>query len=625
MTPTPNPSSKGPRSLAGGLRKGGFFGSEDFFASDFHSTAEGDAPPAPPAPLAIPESLAAGWEGPPRVGRYELLDQLGRGGMGVVYRARDVEADREVALKVVLSKAGDATRLERFRREGELTARLIHPGIVRVHEAGEVNGLPYLAYELVEGAQTLVEAFEGRDVEARVRLVIEAARGLGFAHEKGIVHRDVKPDNILVGEDGRVRVADFGLAVATGVSRLTRTGAFMGTPLFMSPEQIMGGGKDLEPSADVWALGVILYVALTEQIPFDGDSLPALGVAIAQADPTLPRDLDPSISEELEAVCLRALESRRGDRYRDGTSFADDLEQALEGRSWAARFSSDARLIRGLLAIGVLLVIVLGVVLVTLLLKDRGSGSGDRGTAGVEVPAIRVLSPADGVEVWTSRIEVRGVVVGVGPGKLRVKVGSRWAHAGRGEEFRVSLDLKPGDNAIALVAQRKDEEPLQAMVHVTRRVAPEWFDGLPVNTRPTLPLPRGVVFSSTEERVYVNEADGSHLVWIPAETFKVGVDVLAIPIHEVQLTRGFFLGKYELDWERYWRFCEATGRPLLSTTLDVKGPLALHPVHNVNWADAQAYCAWAGLRLPSSAEWELAARGREGRFYPWGDSAPSDE
>ncbi len=277
-----------------------------------------------------------------RFGPYEVVALLGRGGMGAVFRARDAAASRDVALKVILDEV-DEQRRERFRREGEVTARLTHPGVVRVHTAGESDGLLYLCYELVEGARPLTAAFAERDLPARVGLVRDAALALAHAHAQGVVHRDVKPDNLLVDALGRVRVADFGLAAARDLSRLTQTGAFVGTPTHMAPEQFLATRSGPPgPPADVWSLGVILYQALTCALPFEGATLLELGAQIVEAQPVAPRRRAPGVSPALEAVCLAALAKEPELRYPDAGAFAEDLERALAGEAPSAPSASRA-------------------------------------------------------------------------------------------------------------------------------------------------------------------------------------------------------------------------------------------------------------------------------------------
>jgi serine/threonine protein kinase/WD40 repeat protein len=278
--------------------------------------------------------------------RYQVLGELGRGGMGAVYRALDHATGREVALKVMTSPLSGHAKA-RFQREGELTARLDHPGIVRVHDCGEVRGRPFLAYELVTGRE-LAEVLPEVDLRRKVELIRDAARALGYAHAQGILHRDVKAENVLVGVDGRARVADFGLATAQDLDRLTQTGALLGTPSHMSPEQIQGKA-DLSPATDVWSLGVLLYKALTGRVPFSGENTLELIGQILGADLTKPRKLAPEVPRAVELVCLRALRRAPEQRYPDGEAFAQALDDWLEGRPLTGGSPPPAAIAGGLL------------------------------------------------------------------------------------------------------------------------------------------------------------------------------------------------------------------------------------------------------------------------------------
>jgi hypothetical protein len=282
-----------------------------------------------------------------RVDRFDVVSPLGRGAHGVVYRARDVVSGRDVALKLLLDARLDARHRARFRREGELTAALHHPGIVRIHGAGELEGgVPYLTYELVEGARTLAAASAQADLPRRVAWVRDAARALGAAHAQGVVHRDVKPDNLLIDAREQLRVTDFGVAWAASASRLTRTGTLVGTPHFMAPEQLAPDGREPRPTCDVWGLGVILYQALTGALPFEGRSFEELTIQVVSVDPRPPRQLAPAVPPSLEAVCLRCLEKEPDARYPDGEALALDLDRALAGaaiRAPSRRLSPGAR------------------------------------------------------------------------------------------------------------------------------------------------------------------------------------------------------------------------------------------------------------------------------------------
>lgn len=249
--------------------------------------------------------------------------------MGKVYLARDERAGREVALKL-LTGAGAASR-RRFQREGELAGRLQHPGIVQVHTAGEHGPYRYLVCELVPGARPLDQAWSAAGLRQRVAWIREAALALGHAHQLGIVHRDVKPANLLVDGQGALRVADFGVAAAADLERLTQTGAAVGTPTHMSPEQL--NGAQATPAADVWGLGVVLYQALTDQLPFVGHTWMQLVEAIQQG-PTPPASSGGSeVPRRLEQICMQALAPDPERRLPDGGALADELEGWLEGRS----------------------------------------------------------------------------------------------------------------------------------------------------------------------------------------------------------------------------------------------------------------------------------------------------
>lgn len=246
--------------------------------------------------------------------------------MGVVHRAFDPGTQRQVALKVLLAGSAD-----RFEREGVLSARLDHPNIVRVHASGVREGRPCLVYELVEGGRTLHDAMAtGCSLEEGVRLLRDAARGLGHAHARGVIHRDVKPENVLIDSVGRAKVADFGLAASKGLDQLTVTGTVLGTPLYMAPETLGGIKEQVGPPTDVWALGAILYELLAGTPPFSGESLVTLSVQVVEAS-IPPIDSSREVPPALLAVAKRALQKAPEDRYPDADALAQDLDAYLRG------------------------------------------------------------------------------------------------------------------------------------------------------------------------------------------------------------------------------------------------------------------------------------------------------
>ncbi|HEX7897841.1 MAG TPA: protein kinase [Planctomycetota bacterium] len=269
----------------------------------------------------------------PRIPRFEIRGKLGEGAAAVVYRAWDRELDRPVALKVLRELAGfDDTARARFKREAQVMGSLSHPNIVAVHDAGDVDGQLYIVMELVEG-RTLADVLKDPavDAAARLRLLEKAARAVDAAHARQIVHRDLKPGNILVAADGEPKVADFGLAQLAGADvGLTRTGAVLGTPLYMSPEQVRGSAGAILLKADVYALGAILYEILAGRPPHTGATLPEVYAKILNDDPA-------PLGGPLGAVAQKALERDPHARYPSAAAFADELKRHLAGEPVEAR------------------------------------------------------------------------------------------------------------------------------------------------------------------------------------------------------------------------------------------------------------------------------------------------
>lgn len=290
-----------------------------------------EAPPEPEASI------------PSRLGDFEIVREIGRGGMGIVYEARQISLNRPVALKILpLRLRQDRRLLERFQREAEAAGKLRHPHIVPVYTVGEAAGVPFFAMELVNG-QSLAEVIAARrrhseeassgssqnDPASAVELVARVADALDYAHRRGIVHRDVKPANILIDDDGAPRLTDFGLALDTEASSMTLTGEVFGSPLYMSPEQAFRRETPLDARTDVYSLGVTLYELLTGQLPYKGNSQGEVLAALSTGELTPPRHIDPTLSAELECVLLHALHRDPSDRYRTASAFAEDLRRAL--------------------------------------------------------------------------------------------------------------------------------------------------------------------------------------------------------------------------------------------------------------------------------------------------------
>ena len=268
-------------------------------------------------------------------GRYELHRRLGRGGMAEVYLARDQLLDRPVAVKVLFpALATDQGFVERFRREAQAAANLQHPNIVSVFDWGEANGTYFIVMEYVEG-MTLAELLrdEGRlHPDRAAEITADIAAALGFAHRNRVVHRDVKPGNVLITRDGGVKVADFGIARALSDSsdmNLTKTGSVMGTATYFSPEQARGAPVD--PRSDIYSLGCVLYEMTTGHPPFAGDSAVAIAYKHVQENPVPPRRFDPALPETLEAITLKCLAKNPANRYPGAQDLRADLRRFLDG------------------------------------------------------------------------------------------------------------------------------------------------------------------------------------------------------------------------------------------------------------------------------------------------------
>jgi serine/threonine protein kinase len=277
---------------------------------------------------------------PTLIQAYELLGELGRGAMGVVYRARQRGLDRLVALKVILAGPhADDEQLSRFRSEAQAVARLQHPNVVQIYEVGGDDLRPFFSMELVEGG-SLARKLSGTPLPARQAAALSAtlARAMHAVHCCGIIHRDLKPANVLLTTDGTPKVTDFGLAKRLGVEPgRTRTGAILGTPGYMAPEQAQGNPRAIGPATDVYALGAILYEMLTGRPPFRAETPWDTMAQVLDCDPVPPRLLNPNVDRDLETICLKCLEKQASHRYPGAADLAADLERHLAGEPIAAR------------------------------------------------------------------------------------------------------------------------------------------------------------------------------------------------------------------------------------------------------------------------------------------------
>jgi len=294
---------------------------------------------------------------PKEFGRYRIVRPLGRGGMGGVYLARDTELDRTIALKVPRFPPSDTAGFERFQREARAAGTIDHPNVCRLYDVSKFEGLPYLTMAYIEGP-TLAEVLRDGPLPPRraVELTVGVARGIAAAHAQGVVHRDLKPSNILIAADGAPVVTDFGLATRDGPdeAQLTTEGTVLGTPLYMSPEQV--SGERAGPASDVYSLGIVLYELLTGRPPFTG-SRANIFAQVLTKDPAHPSSVRPGLDPRLDAIIRRALTKKPADRFPTMAAFAAALEGWLKARTRRVWFASRSATRAWLAGLGLLLVV----------------------------------------------------------------------------------------------------------------------------------------------------------------------------------------------------------------------------------------------------------------------------
>jgi WD40 repeat protein/tRNA A-37 threonylcarbamoyl transferase component Bud32 len=378
-------------------------------------------------------------------GDYELIEEIARGGMGVVYMGRQVTLNRVVALKMILAgELADEADVRRFQLEAEAAANLDHPGIVPIYEVGRHEGQHYFSMGFVEG-ESLAQNVAAGPLSARraAELVRQVAEAVQYAHERGVIHRDLKPANILLDLEGRPRITDFGLAKTIQDDRgLTGTGQVMGTPSYMPPEQASGRIEDIGPASDIYALGAILYCLLTGRPPFSASSTMDTLLQVLEHDPVAPRRLNGAVPIDLETIALKCLQKHPGQRYDSARALGDDLDRYLNGVPIKARPVGRAErlwrwcrrnpAVAALVATSTFLLVALALAsTVGYVRTTRALGEAERGRAATAraLDAVRRERAATREQLWKSLIQ---------RGRAERLAGSRWgAITALGEAARI--------------------------------------------------------------------------------------------------------------------------------------------------------------------------------------------
>jgi serine/threonine-protein kinase len=522
---------------------------------------------------------------PQTLGKYKIVEEIGRGGFAAVYKATDTTLNRTVALKVLAAPPpGDPTFLERFWREARTAANLKHPNIVAIYEVAEIEGRYCLAMEFLPGrtlAQILNEegALPSRQVAA---IAQQLASALDYAHARGFVHRDIKPSNIVIDDEGHVTLTDFGTVKPAEGTKLTAPWMSIGTPEYMSPEQI--GGLVVKPASDIYSLGIVCYEMLSGQVPFSGAIPHVLHAHVYDSPPPLT-ELVTQIPEVVAEVIHHALAKKPRDRFATAREMARALTAAVED---AGEPLSETAVAKKKME--------------TVPISEEQTPH-----------RVRAISrPRRMVDVDAREEAIRRAIAAEKGRKTPTAVERPTPLPGvrKGFPWRV---VAIGGILLVVV--------LLVVVVIVYR---------PRMTEP--PTQEPPVEATTEW-----EIDRSVMVHVPAGHFFMGssdsdasADGDEKPMHSVYLD-DFWIDKFEVTNADFAQFVEATG---YQTDAEKEGHSKNwreaaegkdnHPVVYVSWNDAVAYCEWVSKRLPTEAEWEKAARGTDDRIWPWGNGWDED-
>jgi eukaryotic-like serine/threonine-protein kinase len=522
------------------------------------------------------------------IGRYQITELLGEGGMATVYKAHDTRLERDVAIKIIRRGAFPPEQLERilprFEREAKSLGRLSHPNIVKVYDYGEYKGAPYLVLEYIPGGtlkQKMVGLGKPMAWQEAAAILMPIARALHFAHAQGIIHRDVKPANILITLSGEAMLSDFGIAklLEDGGSTLTGSSASIGTPEYMAPEQWTG---IVTPKSDLYSLGVVFYEMVAGRKPYEADTPAAILIKQVNEVIPYPSSFVPDLPMPVETLMLKMLARNPDDRYADIAEFITELEKLAT--SSAARGG-------------------------TLSIETEAAAAPPRSSPWVPVVVLMSM-----------------LILGLGIGGGLFLLGRQGYGPFKGLATntptltpRFTPTFTPSQTSL----YTNTPQPTATLDSTsTSTNTPE-----PQKTYTSTPLAPGTTM--------ISEKDNGVMVYVPAGNFKMGspdYDDRALenekPQHNVYLS-AFWINKTEVTNAMYAKcvddgICQPPfdNRSMTRANYFDNNLYLNYPVVKVNWDNAQEYCHWINGRLPTEAEWEKAARGTLGRNYPWGNELP---
>ncbi len=554
------------------------------------------------------------------LGQYRIIEPVGQGGMASVFKAYQPALDRYVAIKVLPPYyAHEAGFSERFKREAKAVAQLTHHHILPIYDYGQEGDLSYIVMQYVEGGTLKDMMGRPMPLDKTVRYIGEIASALDYAHEMGILHRDVKPANVLIDRKrkGRSLLSDFGLArMVEGTSHLTGSGVGVGTPQYMPPEQ--GQGIKVDHRADIYSLGVVLYEMATGQVPFDAET-PLAVVLKHITDPLpLPSTVNPDMPEGVERVILKAMAKEPDDRYRSAGEMAAALREVVGSEAIAVPPPAEA------------------IVEAEAIPPRAAEITPPLAAPSVALPSSEEVSPSPAVTpapiaptrrrglLWLVMI---GVLALAGIAAVLVLVGVWVMRAGQTPRQQAEATAQAAETLAAQVMETATAQAQGAPTHaLTLRHTPPSASTAQVEATPAhTPTPASFTPAPALEIVTMTrEVDGAVMVYVPEGKFTMGSSEdkgydNEHPQHTYYVD-AFWIDQKEVTNAQYRKCVEAGAcTPLENCSDDPHYGVDDRPVVCVSWDQAIAYAGWVGGRLPTEAEWEKAARGPDGREYPWGN------